>query len=103
MTENSDRFLEEPYNSDPPEAVLLELSPELSSLLHQRSLQLRQSPVEVILSVLRSALESPLVASNQFDLLSPESTTVRSIQDRLNQLEALLPRLEVLEGKWMAF
>jgi hypothetical protein len=104
MTENSDPFPEESH--DLPEAVLLKLPPELARTLHQHSSQVGQSLANTILAILRSALELSASASEDNPLqpspLQP-SQPVRSIEERLNHLEAMLPRLETLEGKWMAF
>lgn len=98
-----------------PTTVTLHLPADLTEMVQQHSQQVGQSPTEAILTLLRSALQLPLAGSG--DSPAPSSPTyptdpaapavspaiLRAIQSRLTQLEALLPRLEKLEGKSIAF
>jgi hypothetical protein len=100
MTENSEQFLAESHNGDRTEAILLELPPGLARLLHQHRSQAGQSLAEAILAILQSALAQPAGT----DSLNPQSdSAIRLLEARLRDLESLLPRLERLEGKWIAF
>jgi DNA repair exonuclease SbcCD ATPase subunit len=84
------------------ETIMLELPPDLAQLLQQYSQRSGQPPAAVILAILKSALGRSATA---LDSGKPDAalTTLHALEDRLAQLEALMPRLEVLEGKLLAF
>lgn len=84
--------------------VTVQLPLDLANILQQRSGQVGQTPAEVIVSLLRLAvgLASVPVPLNS-TTLDPERLStqqeLQSLKTRLHQLEALIPRLERLEGK----
>lgn len=83
--------------------VTLQLPPDLVVALQQRIQQSGQSQAEVILALLRSACK--LAATTDLEAVAPAPVTpdLQSLRARLTQLETLIPRLEVLEGKLIAF
>lgn len=118
MTENSDWFsqvdeAEEHLAESTPtseQILTLQLPPDLALALQRRCQQLGQTQAEVILALLRSAMQLPSAPAwqtvDQSELAANQLATqqeVHSLKARLSQLEELIPRLEALEGKWVAF
>jgi hypothetical protein len=89
-------------SSDSAQLVTLNLPANLARLIQTRSQQLGQSDAEVILTLLQSAL-CTANPDNAEQTTAPDATTLKSLQTRLTALEAMIPRLVQLEGKWMAF
>lgn len=87
----------QPSPALPDQAVTLRLPGGLARAIQQRSQQWGKSPAEVILALLQSALDQSEPAAPL-----PEGIKMDAIQTRLAALEALIPRLVQLEGKWMA-
>jgi hypothetical protein len=88
--------------------VTLNLPPALAQLLQQHSGQVGQTQAEAIVSLLESALGSMPVSVPQssLSLESEHQSTAQELEmlkARLSQLESFIPRLEVLEGKSIAF
>ncbi|MBF2074893.1 MAG: hypothetical protein IGS50_14185 [Synechococcales cyanobacterium C42_A2020_086] len=86
-------------NPAPPASITLHLSPDLAAALHRYSQQSGQSPAAAITGLLRSALQLTPSTSVPPALIEE----VQRLQDRLSQLEELIPKVEALEGKWLAF
>lgn len=115
MEENLSRFLqvdEAKLISDEvistEQVVTLKLPPDLAQILLQRSGQVGQSQAEVIVSLLRAALgqtstASPLGAATSTSEYLSTQQELHLLKARLGHLESLIPRLELLEGKWLAF
>lgn len=115
MTENSEPFAPTDRDGIPQrkltsevseQSVTLQIPLDLMTFLQQRSQQLGQTPTEVILALLRAAAglatkATAEHAATQSPLAAPQA--LQTLEARLAQLEALIPRLEVLEGKWNAF
>lgn len=109
MTENLDWFShkDEDKQQDgsstlPEQLVMLELPPELATALQHYSQQLGQTQAEAISALLQSASGLASV-STPVSTSTAEQQKWQSIETRLTQLEALIPRLEILEGKSSAF
>ena len=118
MTENLDWFSHKDEDEQQDgsstlseQLVRLELPPELALALQHYSQQSGQTQTEVISALLQSAsrltsVSTPAGTSGQFNNVetsTAEQQKWQSIETRLTQLEALIPRLEILEGKSRAF
>lgn len=114
MSENADWFLQadkaEAQEKGTLEQVLaLKLPSDLAARLQTYSRKLGQTPAEAIVSLLRSALDpNTSGTSNDSEPSAPEHSIsteqeLQQLRFRLDQLEGLIPRLEFLEGKCMAF
>lgn len=112
MTENSDRFsdaseTEEHYRESALQELIvrLELPSDLAEKIQQCSQQSGETQVEVILAILKSTFaEAVPEQSGVADAVPPQiQQEFRALKARLSQLEALMPRLDALEGKSMVF
>ena len=93
----------EPTPSDrAPELPLIELPLAIAAAIAQRMQQSGQTQAQVILEALQLAL-SPTQPDPEPDLDGVEQTELRSLKQRLADLEALVPRMVALEGKSIAF
>jgi hypothetical protein len=82
--------------------ITLQLPSVLAMALQERSRQSGQSQAEVILHLLQTACGLTATVAEP----SAEQVTRQELQaliERLRQLETLLPRLEIIEGKLIAF
>ncbi|HEY9643688.1 MAG TPA: hypothetical protein V6C57_24580, partial [Coleofasciculaceae cyanobacterium] len=85
----------EPNDSaDPPVAINLPL--DLAEAIAQRMQQTGQTQTQVILAALRLAFSQKEVASHS-------AAALEDIKQRLAELESLIPKVTVLEGKLIAF
>jgi hypothetical protein len=103
----------------PEEVVTVELPVDVLAALDQQRCQSGQTQTQVILDVLRSALglspaptdsahasQSAIPASNSDATALQSAQLMAEIEDlktRLSQLETVMQRVEVLEGKSIAF
>ncbi len=97
--------LEQPDRSA---VVTLNLPSDLALAIEEQRQQSGQPTIEVIVNLLRSALKLPdtprgsaQTACEMAKTSTPEG--LEAILERLAQVEALIPRLETLEGKSIAF
>lgn len=111
MTENADQFSEasnpdDCYRESPGQesVVSLKLPADVSEKLQQYCQQSGKTQGEIILAILKSAFAkmTPEAFSSDPMMLKMQQE-LRVLKSRLNELETCLPRLEALEGKWMAF
>ncbi|MBF2048257.1 MAG: hypothetical protein EDM05_66815 [Leptolyngbya sp. IPPAS B-1204] len=113
MTEDSDwsPIDKESISSVPEHIVVLQLPADIAMALQQRCQQLGQTKAEVILTLLQSAISLFPTADQQTGNQSNTSQAsqlatqqdVQLLKARLSQLEEMIPRLEALEGKSIAF
>lgn len=111
MAENADQFSEANKTdecdgeSTAQELVIaLKLPADLKEKLQHYSQRSGKTQVEIILAVLKSAFAGIAPEAPSADAVSLQmQQELRSLKVRLSELEALMPRLEKLEGKWMAF
>jgi hypothetical protein len=116
MTDYFESSPEESKASSNPEAferqegaLTVELPPDIAAVIHQRSGQSGQAQTQVIVEILRMALsqeqpEGSLTAADfSADLPKNLPEELQQLQLRLTQLESLIPKLAVLEGKLTAF
>ena len=94
----------------PQQTVTLQLPQELMQAIDQRMQQSGQTQMQIILEVLQGGLAqapyTPLEASDsslQTVEASQTAEEFEQLKQRVAILEALLPRMEVLEGKSIAF
>lgn len=86
--------------------VTLQLPPDVAMALQQRIQQSGQPQTEVIVSLLRSACGlAATVSADRLEVVEAEQIALelQALRARLTDLEALIPRLESLEGKLIAF
>ena len=84
------------------ELPLIELPLAVAAAIAERMKQSGQTQAQVILEALQLAL-SPAQPDPQPELESAELRELRSLKQRLADLEALIPRMVALEGKSIAF
>jgi hypothetical protein len=95
----------------PDRSVTVELPSDIATAIYQCSRQSGQTQAQVITEMLRSALrldqnseaEQIPDSDTRADMTTPLLEQVQHLTDRLIKLESLVPKLEALEGKLLAF
>jgi hypothetical protein len=89
-----------PVHPTPPDRpVAVELPLDVATAIAQRMEQSGQTQAQVILEALQLVLNQ----AQPEPAPEPESAELRSLKQRLADLEALIPRMVALEGKSIAF
>ncbi len=83
-----------PSSSTSPNELTLSLPADLAAAIEQQQQQSGKPSDQILLDLLRQALSSSH---------NPSASELEQLKHRLSLLEALIPRVEELEGKSIAF